>query len=150
MKEFDFDSPRQVNLLPTNNPERYYKLLRLQDALRVSWSADTCAEWERDKWTPCLPSFGQCTVTAILIQEFFGGKMVKDPDNDHYWNIFDDGQECDMTRSQFPVGLEVYAKLERTREYMLESERAFAARTPERYKTLLTKVQKYMGLKKTY
>ena len=145
MKEFDFDSPRQANLVPINDGERYYKLLRLSDALDISWDADTCAEWERDKWSPCLPAFGQCAVTALVVQDFFGGKLVKDPDNDHYWNIFEDGTECDLTREQFAEGITLLAKEDRTREYMLSNERSIKAKTPDRYNTLRERVRRILG-----
>ncbi|HUC94431.1 MAG TPA: hypothetical protein VMR19_00300 [Candidatus Saccharimonadales bacterium] len=144
-REFDFDSPRQVNLLPTNNSECYYKLLRLQDALRISWQADTVAEWERDKWTPCLPSFGQCTVTALVVQDVFGGKIVKDAVNDHFWNLLDDGTEVDLSREQLPEGLVLKITDERAREYMLSSEKAIVAKTGERYQLLRERVRKILG-----
>jgi hypothetical protein len=145
MKEFDFDSPRQANLIPMNDTERYYKLLRLHDALEHSWEADTCAEYERDKWSSCLPAFGQCAVTALVVQDFVGGKMVKDPDNDHYWNVLENGTEIDLTREQFAEGIVLQAKEDRTREYMLESERSIKARTPERYDLLKERVLALLG-----
>ena len=145
MKEFDFDSPRQANLIPTNDAERYYKLLRLHDALEHSWDADTCAEWERDKWSSCLPAFGQCAVTALVVQDFFGGKLVKDSDNDHYWNILEDGTEVDLTREQFAESIILQAKEDRTREYMLTGERSIKAKTPDRYHTLRERVFKILG-----
>jgi len=144
-REFDFDSPRQVNLIPTNNSERYYKLLRLQDALRISWQADTVALWERERWSSCLPSFGQCTVTALVVQDIFGGKIVKDAINDHFWNILDDGTEVDLSREQLPEGIVLKITDERTREYMLESERAVAAKTSERYQLLRERVRQFFG-----
>ena len=145
MKEFDFDSPRQAILIPLNDGERYYKLLRLHDALEHSWEADTCAEWERDKWSPCLPAFGQCAVTALVVQDFFGGKIVKDPDNDHYWNVLEDGMEADLSREQFAEGITLQAKEDRTREYMLTSERSIKAKTPDRYKILRERVRQILG-----
>jgi hypothetical protein len=144
-KEFDFDSPRQANLIPTGDGERYYKLLRLQDALEHSWEADTCAEWERGKWSPCLPAFGQCAVTALIVQDFVGGRMVKDPENDHYWNVMDDGTEVDLTRAQFAEGIVLKATEERTREYMLTGERSIKAKTPDRYKILRERVRNILG-----
>lgn len=144
-KEFDFDSPRQANLIPINDGERYYKLLRLSDALEHCWDADTCAEWEREKWSSCLPAFGQCAVTALVVQDFIGGKLVKDPDNDHYWNILEDGTEVDLTREQFAEGIILQAKEDRTREYMLTGERSIKAKTPDRYHTLRERVFKILG-----
>ncbi|MCX6704849.1 MAG: hypothetical protein NT162_00725 [Candidatus Woesebacteria bacterium] len=109
------------------------------------WDANTCAEWERDKWSSCLPAFGQCAVTALVVQDLFGGKIVKDPDNDHYWNILDDGMEADLSREQFAVGIMLKAKEDRTREYMLTSERSIKAKTPDRYKILRERVRNIFG-----
>jgi hypothetical protein len=145
MREFDFDSPRQANLIPLNDAVRYYRLLRLHDALEHSWEADTCAEWEREKWSSCLPAFGQCAVTALVVQDFIGGKLVKDPDNDHYWNILEDGTEVDLTREQFAEGIILQAKEDRTREYMLTSERSINAKTLDRYNILRERVRKLLG-----
>lgn len=145
MKEFDFDSPRQANLIPLNDGERYYKLLRLHDALEHSWDADTCAEWEREKWSSCLPAFGQCTVTALVVQDIFGGKIVKDSVNDHFWNVFEDGTEADLSREHLPQGINLQITDERTREYMLTSERAVEAKTLDRYNLLRGRVHNLLG-----
>lgn len=144
-KEFDFESPRQTNSLPINDENRYLELLRLQNALRLSWNADTVAVWERDQWTQKLPAFGQCAVTALVVQDLFGGKLVKDPDNDHYWNVFDDGSECDLSREQFAFDIKLEAKLERTRDYMLTNERSIKAMTPDRYTILRERVRQTLG-----
>jgi hypothetical protein len=145
VKEFDFDSPRQANLIPLNDAARYYKLLRLHDALEHSWDAETCAEWERDEWSSCLPSFGQCTVTALVVQDILGGKIVKDSNNDHFWNVFEDGTEADLSREQLPQGISLQITDERTREYMLKSERAIEAKTLGRYNILRERVRKLLG-----
>ena len=146
MKEFDFDSPRQANLIPLNDGERYYKLLRLHDALEHSWDADTCAEWEREKWSSCLPAFGRCAITALVVQDFIGGRLVKDPDNDHYWNILEEtAPPLILTREQFAEGVVLQVKEDRTREYMLASERSIKAKTPDRYNILRERVRKLLG-----
>lgn len=144
-KEFDFISRRQSNLIPFSNGARYIDLIRLQSALRLSWGADTVVDWERDKWTKVLPSFGQCAVTALVVQDFFGGKLVKDPENDHYWNIFDDGTECDLSREQFAYNISLLTKEERTREDTLTSERSIKARTLDRYNILRERVRRLLG-----
>lgn len=144
-KEFDFESPRQTNIIPTNDEDRYIELIRLESGLRSSWGADTVAVWERDQWAEKLPSFGQCAVTALVVQDLFGGKLVKDPENDHYWNVFDDGTECDLSREQFANDIKLEAKLERTREYMLTNERSIKAETPDRYAILRERVRQILG-----
>jgi hypothetical protein len=143
--KFDFDSPRQFDVIPSDDRVQQMLIVELRSALALSWGPETCAEWERDLWKSEVPAFGQCAVTTLVVQDILGGKIVKDPDNDHYWNVLDDGSEVDLTRSQFPIGVVLSAKLERTREYMLQSERSIAAKTPERYTTLRERVRKLFG-----
>ena len=49
--------------------------LDLYDALSESWCADTCAPRMRVKWTPENKTLGQCSITAFLTQDIFGGKV---------------------------------------------------------------------------
>ena len=45
----------------------------LYDALSVIWCADTCAPRMRDNWTKENKTLGQCSITAFLAQDIFGG-----------------------------------------------------------------------------
>jgi hypothetical protein len=145
MKEVEFVAPRQRNLIPEGDRARYIVLVRLEDALRHAWGPDTCADWQKYKWTPDNPAFGQCAVTALVVQDFVGGKIVKDCDHDHYWNILDDGMEVDLSREQFNESMKLRANQNRHRDYMLESARSIEARTPERYELLKERVVALLG-----
>jgi hypothetical protein len=78
-----------------------------EKVLRASWSKETCHHnflWD-DKELP--DSAGHCRVTALLVQDYFGGKILysyanDNKDWDHYWNILSDGRQIDLTRDQFP------------------------------------------------
>jgi hypothetical protein len=70
------------------------------DKIKLSWSLETCYPSLRDKWSPKLPEVGQCVVSALLLQELFGGFIVFNQDYNHYWNILPD-REVDLTRKQF-------------------------------------------------
>jgi hypothetical protein len=144
-KEFEFEIPRQRNLIPDNIRDRFILLAQLEEALKASWGADTCSSAYAHLWKYESPAFGQCAVTAIVIQDFVGGKIVKDPAHDHYWNLMDDGTEVDLARMQFNVSVTLQAKENRTREYMLTHERSVKARTPERYLILLNRVRKHLA-----
>lgn len=147
-KEFEFIPPRQKNLIPRNNRIRYSVLIHIEEALRHSWGPDTCADWERYKWSPVNPAFGQCAVTALVVQDFAGGTIVKDPEFDHYWNRLNDGTEVDLSREQFNVTINPIAKEIREREYMLTHERSIKAKTPERYRILRERVEYFYNLQK--
>lgn len=89
------------------------------DLLRTIWSADTCAPRMRSDWTPENRTLGQCSITAFLMQELFGGKVygvaLKDG-NFHCFNVVGD---CvfDLTKEQFEDAVPDYHKCtEQSRE----------------------------------
>jgi hypothetical protein len=83
-------------------------------ALLRSWSLKTS-----DGWTAGNPARGQCSVTALLIEELFGGEILKTPlpEGDHFYNRID-GQRIDLTDSQFEAPI-AYADLTSDREEAL-------------------------------
>ena len=58
-----------------------------------------------EKCWPKNKSKGQCYITALVVQDFFGGQIVrwKGPDGlgSHYWNILPDGKQVDLTSDQY-------------------------------------------------
>jgi hypothetical protein len=65
--------------------------------LLASWSLKTSGQW-----LAANPACGQCSVTALLINELFGGQILKTPlpEGDHFYNRID-GQRIDLTDVQF-------------------------------------------------
>ena len=51
----------------------------LYDALSHVWCADTCAPRMRQNWTKENMTLGQCSITAFLAQDIFGGKVYRNP-----------------------------------------------------------------------
>ena len=75
----------------------------LYDKLRGIWCAETCAPRLRDGWSPANPTLGQCSITAFLAQDIFGGTVygIRHPDgNYHCYNVVD-GHVFDLTSEQF-------------------------------------------------
>lgn len=75
----------------------------LYDALTKVWCADTCAPRMRENWTEENRTLGQCSITAFLAQDIFGGEVrgIRRPDgNYHCYNVVGD---CvfDLTSEQF-------------------------------------------------
>jgi hypothetical protein len=70
--------------------------------LRRSWSVETGRHWR-----PENPASGQCGVTALIVQDQFGGEIIK-TDVDGAWHFYNliDGKRVDFTMSQFdsPIG----------------------------------------------
>jgi hypothetical protein len=84
--------------------------LDLYDALSQIWCVDTCAPRMRKGWTPENRTLGQCSITAFLAQDIFGGKVygILRPDgNYHCYNVVGD---CvfDLTSEQFGEEVLVY------------------------------------------
>lgn len=75
----------------------------LYSALLHIWCRDTCAPRLRVKWSPENPALGQCSVTAFLAQDIFGGKVcgvLRAGGNYHCYNVV--GDCCfDLTSEQF-------------------------------------------------
>ena len=75
----------------------------LYDALSEIWCAETCAPRLREKWTSDNKTLGQCSITAFLSQDIFGGKVfgIERPDgNFHCYNVVGE-RVFDLTSEQF-------------------------------------------------
>ncbi len=83
-----------------------------------AWCSATSADPEH--WTEDNPALGQCAVTALIVQDRFGGILVRAENEgvSHYWNRLAGGIEVDLTRSQFETW-NPGAELERDRDYVL-------------------------------
>ena len=78
-------------------PRDYY------DLLSEIWCADTCAPRMRSDWTPENKTLGQCSITAFLMQDIFGGKVYGVPLGDGNFHCFNAVGDCvfDLTSEQF-------------------------------------------------
>jgi hypothetical protein len=99
------------------NPEPW-TLTGLDQALRASWSADTCSRDDaaRTPWHPGNPAWGHCDITALVVHDLFGGDLVVGEVHHngadagyHWWNRLPSGLELDLTREQFQAGQTVTA-----------------------------------------
>lgn len=78
------------------------------------WCAQTCAPRLRQEWSPDNPTLGQCSVTAFLAQDIFGGEVrgVRRPGgNFHCFNVVG---SCvfDLTSEQFKGEALEYSRYE--------------------------------------
>ena len=78
-------------------PRDYY------DLLSDIWCAETCAPRMRVRWTPENKTLGQCSVTAFLMQDMFGGEVRGVPLEDGGFHCFNavGGRVFDLTSGQF-------------------------------------------------
>lgn len=70
---------------------------RLLAAIGSAWSSATST-----RWRPDAPATGQCSVTALLVHETLGGRLLKTRVEGawHFYNEID-GQRLDLTAGQF-------------------------------------------------
>lgn len=81
--------------------------MRIDDllkALNMAWCRETAYSGDRNNWTIDKKSIGQCTVTAMIVFDYFGGKIIRGYSEKyklfHYWNEID-GEKVDLTYDQF-------------------------------------------------
>ena len=87
---------------------------RLYNTLKKCWSVKSSTKWEKTN-----PSKGQCSVTALVIHDYFGGSILKTKINGvwHFYNKIND-KVLDLTSDQFDTPI-VYQDLEGTIEEAL-------------------------------
>lgn len=99
-------------------------IFELKEFLSYSWSKDTCSPGLRNEWNEDNPSLGQCAITALIVNDIFGGKIMRcmASSGSHYYNLIDD-KIVDLTKEQFLDEIPKYQESEeRTKEYLLSNE----------------------------
>ena len=99
MKQYDFYGWEKADIKDENGltPRDYY------DILSEIWCADTCAPRMRDSWSSENKTLGQCSITAFLMQDIYGGKVygiLRPGGNYHCFNDVG-GTVFDLTSEQF-------------------------------------------------
>ena len=97
------DLPVRNSICPgIDDPCDLYKMLT------HVWCSQTCAPRMRKDWTPSNMMLGQCSITAFLVQDIFGGEVygvdLKDG-NYHCFNLID-SHFIDLTSQQFEKPLD--------------------------------------------
>ena len=79
------------------------ELKDLTKALNMSWSAES--SFLPEQWSTDNPTRGQCAVTALVVQDYLGGEIIKcdvvGDDDSHFFNKLTNGTIVDLTKSQF-------------------------------------------------
>ncbi len=99
MKAYHFYGWETANIRDPQGltPRDYY------DLLSDVWCAETCAPRMRADWTPANRTLGQCSITAFLMQDLYGGSVLGVPLGDGNFHCFNvvDGCVFDLTSEQF-------------------------------------------------
>ena len=112
-------------------------LNEVRDMLEKSWTKETCSLGLKDIWTIDNKALGQCAVTALIVNDFLGGKIMRCmcESGSHYYNLIN-GEVVDLTDSQFKEIPDYTLGEERTRGYLLSN-----IDTKNRYLLLLKNVK---------
>lgn len=120
------------------------KYSKFVEALHLSWGKDTAYRKDAENWTPQNPALGQCAITALLFNEFYGGRIYSGVSNDgtvHYWNR-KFGIKRDFTKQQFTKKMR-FKKIKRwDREELLKT-----GNVAERYNLFRSRVLAIMKSK---
>jgi hypothetical protein len=90
-----------------------WTLVSITEALHACWAADTCSpdDLARAGWWPDNPAWGHCDITALIVNDLFGGDLMLgevylagEQHGYHWWNRLGSGLEIDLTREQFRLG----------------------------------------------
>lgn len=99
-------SPVNPDYQAIRNPRHLY------DLLSTIWCAETCAPRLRHHWHEGNKTLGQCSITAFLVQDIFGGHVygiLRSGGNYHCYNVI--GDCCfDLTSEQFGAEILDYAQ----------------------------------------
>ncbi len=108
---------------------------KLQKALFSAWSLRSSSRWKLDN-----PALGQCGVTALVVHDHLGGKILKTRYGDlwHFYNFIAD-VPVDFTKSQFNEKIN-YDNVPSSRE------EAFADTNKEQYDYLRSTVDQVLSL----
>ena len=99
----------------------------LYELLSEIWCEYTCAPRLRAKWNKNNKTVGQCSITAFLVQDIFGGEVygvLLEDGAFHCYNIVN-GVKFDLTSEQFSYPLEYEDIYLQSREKHFSSEEKF-------------------------
>ena len=82
-----------------------FSLEILAKSLHSSWNADTART--PSEWSESNPARGQCVISSLIIQDYFGGELVRfnvtgeNIDETHFCNLLDGEVLIDTTVSHY-------------------------------------------------
>lgn len=110
------------------DPRRQAEHLRHVHGLALqAWCRETSDDPLR--WTPAMPEYAQCAATALVLQDLFGGDLMRGRYErggrfvTHCWNLLEGDVQVDLTRRQMR-GARPLGATRVTRDKVLEQPRA--------------------------
>lgn len=105
-----------------------------------AWDKSTCYPVLSRKWRNSRPEVGQCAVTALILQEQYGGEIVYNKRKDHFFNKLPSGDLIDITIGQFRSSRILKVDSQIDRSTILNSKEAKVYKTKSRYNLLKKRV----------
>ena len=120
-----------------NNPVDLY------DVLSEIWCEYTCAPRLRFRWTKYNKTVGQCSITAFLVQDIFGGDVYGVEIGENTYHCFNkiNGLVFDLTSEQFNEVLDYDNSTLQSRDTHFSKEEKY-----ERYLYLKKKLNEYLEM----
>lgn len=104
MKKYNFYGWEQADVPALTDTYKGISTPRdLYDTLSDVWCEYTCAPRLRKDWSSDNKTLGQCSITAFLVQDIFGGEVygvLRPGGNYHCYNVVGD-KKFDLTSEQF-------------------------------------------------
>jgi len=129
-----------INTITKENIVMNSKISEIAEVLKTCWIKETSNQPE--KWTATNPTLGQCAITSVIVNELFGGIIIRGEmksGQTHYWNLIGN-DVIDLTRDQFKYDLSFENIRQVTAEKILNNEN-----TAKRYEILSKKLKKAMA-----
>lgn len=82
-----------------------HSIAQIVNALECSWSAKTI--YPELSWSQSNPARGQCVVSALVVQDYFGGDFKRyevefeGGKEKHFINLLENGERLDVTGKQY-------------------------------------------------
>ena len=84
-----FYGSEHSKLRPTNREYAFVGSLgNLYQLMLGCWRRERCASRMQEKWSEANPTCGQCSITAFLVQDIFGGEVYGVPLGDGNYHCF--------------------------------------------------------------
>lgn len=116
---------------------------KLQNVLLNCYSKDLCYPLLADKWNENNKCIGMCAITSLIINDYFGGKIVKTyvDEVSHWFNIINDNI-VDLTSNQFgkSIDYDSYKLVDRDKDVNNETYKRYKLLKEKMINALLTNI----------
>jgi hypothetical protein len=123
-----------------------YTITQIMQAIKRSWAQET--SYTPDQWSVDNPARGQCVISALVINDYFGGTyqrfeiLLEDGREKHYVNVLPDGVVIDVAGMQYSSEVKrTLSPLDPTNPQAVRDKLLKDPGTAERYELLKKRVK---------